>query len=179
MLTLVPSHPVAPTLVIAVGNPDRGDDALGPLVAERVAALALPHVEVLVDFQLQIEHIVDLARRTEVIFVDASASGDAPYTWRAVAPAAGRSAWTHALSPPALLDGFRRITGTVPPAASVVAVRGYAFGLGRPLSARASTNLEAAYAALATRLQRSSAEARPAGRTWPSRRRSAPPRSAR
>ena len=90
MLTLVPSGPVAPTLVIAVGNPERGDDALGPLLAERLAALGMPGVEVLTDFQLQIEHTVDLARRAEVILVDASASGPAPFTWRTVEPAADR-----------------------------------------------------------------------------------------
>ena len=34
------------TLVIGVGNPDRGDDGVGPAVASRVAALGLPGVRV-------------------------------------------------------------------------------------------------------------------------------------
>lgn len=33
-------------LVLGVGNPDRGDDAVGPAVAERIAALDLPGVRV-------------------------------------------------------------------------------------------------------------------------------------
>ena len=41
---------VAPTLVFAVGNPSRGDDAVGPLLAEKLAAADVPGVEVLVDF---------------------------------------------------------------------------------------------------------------------------------
>ena len=39
---------VAPTLVFAVGNLSRGDDAVGPLLAERLEAAAVPGVEVLV-----------------------------------------------------------------------------------------------------------------------------------
>ena len=34
------------TLVVGVGNPDRGDDGVGPVVAARVAALGLPGVRV-------------------------------------------------------------------------------------------------------------------------------------
>ena len=36
-------------LVLATGNPSRGDDALGPLLAERLEDAALAGVEVLVD----------------------------------------------------------------------------------------------------------------------------------
>ncbi|MBL9110068.1 MAG: hypothetical protein JNM74_12375, partial [Myxococcales bacterium] len=51
----------APVLVIGIGNPSRGDDALGPAVVARLeellrAELAGGQVETLVDFQLQIEH---------------------------------------------------------------------------------------------------------------------------
>ncbi len=35
-------------LVVGIGNPSRGDDAVGPLVADRVARLGLPNVEVVV-----------------------------------------------------------------------------------------------------------------------------------
>ncbi len=37
------------TLVVGIGNPFRGDDGVGPYVAERVAALHLPDVEVVVE----------------------------------------------------------------------------------------------------------------------------------
>jgi hypothetical protein len=48
-----------PILVFAWGNPSRGDDALGPLFAERIEALGLPGVECLTDFQLQVEHALE------------------------------------------------------------------------------------------------------------------------
>jgi len=145
-----------PTLVIGIGNPSRGDDALGPLALERLAAMRLPRVELLTDFQLQVEHALDLAGRTEVIFVDASVAAQAPYEFASVLAAADTSATTHALSPAAVLDTCRRVVGP-PPAAHVLAIRGYAFELGEPLSADARRNLDAAVAMLAARLR---AEAR-------------------
>ena len=42
----------APLLVIGIGNPSRGDDAIGPLAIERLGALGLPDTELLTDFQL-------------------------------------------------------------------------------------------------------------------------------
>ena len=67
----------APLLVLGVGNPSRGDDALGPLFIERAAEalkerVAAGELELLTDFQLQIEHALDLEGRRRVVFVDAS-----------------------------------------------------------------------------------------------------------
>ncbi|HTN80845.1 MAG TPA: hydrogenase maturation protease, partial [Acidimicrobiales bacterium] len=81
----------APLLVLGVGNPSRGDDALGPLFVERLSEL-LAHevsngdVEVLTDFQLQIEHALDLTGRAKVVFVDASVSAAAPFEFSRVEP---------------------------------------------------------------------------------------------
>ena len=61
----------APVLVFGWGNPSRGDDALGPLFVEAVEAMKLPGIECLTDFQLQVEHALDLRRRSRILFVDA------------------------------------------------------------------------------------------------------------
>ncbi len=143
---------VAPKLVLAIGNPSRGDDALGPMLLERLGALALAEVELLTDFQLQVEHALDLVGREEVTLVDADASGAAPFRFSAVSPRADRSATTHALSPAALLDTYRRVVDAPIPPTWLLAIRGYSFELGAPLSAQAATNLEAAVAMLAARL---------------------------
>ena len=148
-----------PRLVIGIGNPSRGDDALGPLALERLARLALPDVELLTDFQLQVEHALDLERRSEVIFIDASVGAQAPFEWRPIAPKADASASTHALSPSAVLETYRRIIGA-PPAAHVLAIRGYAFELGEPLSGAAAANLDAAVALLAARFRERSTAGR-------------------
>ena len=68
----------APLLVLAVGNPSRGDDALGPLLLERLQADgwdAGGQVELLCDFQLQVEHTLDLQGRSAVLLVDAARPG--------------------------------------------------------------------------------------------------------
>jgi len=155
MLTLDAPVDVKPTLVLCVGNSSRGDDALGPLLAERIAALGRPDVEVLCEFQLQVEHALDLVGRRAVIFVDASASGPAPYAWMPVQPGADRSVTTHALSPAAVLDCYRQVIGAPLPPAWLLAVRGSSFELGAPLSVRAAIHLEAAISELlGTRLFR-------------------------
>jgi len=41
-----PSVGAAPALVVGLGSPDRGDDAVGPAVARRVARLRLPGIQV-------------------------------------------------------------------------------------------------------------------------------------
>ena len=134
-----------PVLVFAWGNPSRGDDALGPALLERLEAEgdALPHVEFLTDFQLQIEHAVDLEGRDLVLFVDADLGAEPPFELRRVEPEADIGYTTHAMSPGALLAVYRRIEGEPPPA-FVLAIRGYAFELGTPLSPDAEGNLEAA-----------------------------------
>lgn len=141
------SEAPAPLLLLAVGNPSRGDDALGPRLLEHLQAKRLAHVELLTDFQLQVEHVLDLVGRQAVVFVDAAASGPAPYAFYRVGPHRDASHSSHALSPQALLDVYSRLYGA-PPAAHVLAIRGYDFSLGAELSARARDNLVAAEARL-------------------------------
>ena len=158
MLSLQPPSGVAPVLVLAIGNPSRGDDALGPLAAQELAALALPGVEVLTDFQLQVEHALDLLGRRRVVFVDAAAAGDSPFELRPLLPSADASHSSHSLSPAAVLDAYRRLTGTEPPPSRLLAIRGHDFELGAPPSGAASANLQAALAALTPLLQGSVAQ---------------------
>jgi hydrogenase maturation protease len=151
-----PANGMLPVLVIGIGNPSRGDDAIGPLAIERLAGLALPATELLTDFQLQVEHALDLVGRREVVFIDAAASGPAPFGFEPVKPAAQASAITHALTPAAVLEAFVRVTDAPLPAAFVLAVRGYDFELGAALSDTAATNLDAALAMLTARLEATS-----------------------
>jgi hydrogenase maturation protease len=144
---------VAPTLVIAIGNPSRGDDAIGPLVAERLQALGLPDVEVLTDFQLQVEYLLDLMGRSEVVFVDASVSAVEPFEFAPLQPHWDPTITTHAMSPASLLEAYPGFAGEPPPPARVAAIRGYSFELGAPLSARAAVNLKAAFDVLVAHLE--------------------------
>lgn len=146
---LKPDGPVAPLLVFAYGNPSRGDDALGPLFAQRAAALPAvaartAQIEFLTDFQLQVEHALDLVGRRSVLFVDASASGDEPALLAPVLPARDASFSSHALSPAAVLQAYVDVLGEAPPPTQVLAIRGYEFELGQDLSPAAAAALDAA-----------------------------------
>lgn len=135
----------APVLVLAIGNPSRGDDALGPLLATRLEAAALAGVEVITDFQLQVEHALDLVGRELVIFVDAGTGTAAPFELRRVHPAADFLHTSHALSPEALLATYERVVGHVSAETWLLCVRGESFELGDPLSASAVSSAAAAF----------------------------------
>lgn len=63
-------------LIIGYGSPIRGDDAIGPLVADRLAeAGVLEGVTVLSRHILTAELVADLAAHDRVIFLDASVEG--------------------------------------------------------------------------------------------------------
>jgi hydrogenase maturation protease len=138
----------APVLVLAAGNPSRGDDAIGPLLAERLEAAGLPGVEVLTDFQWQVEHALELEGRALTIFVDAGIATAAPYELRAVASSSRLLHTTHALEPGAVLETYHRVTGSAPPPALLLCVRGESFELGEALTPAANLHLEAAWARL-------------------------------
>ena len=62
---------VADILVIGYGNELRGDDGIGPRVAEAIAAAHHPGVRVVSCFQLVPELAADLAKARLAVFVDA------------------------------------------------------------------------------------------------------------
>jgi hydrogenase maturation protease len=141
---------IAPTLIFGWGNPSRGDDALGPLLLDRVEALLADHpewgaVEFLTDFQLQVEHALDLDGRKRVLFVDASAGLlGMPYSVVRLEPERDTSFTTHALSPQGVMQVYQEIRAVPPPPCHLLAIAGEEFELGCDLSAAASANLEAA-----------------------------------
>ena len=138
-------QPANPDLIFTWGNPSRGDDALGPALYELLQQENLSGVDVLTDFQLQIEHSIDLEGRKRVLFVDASTSAEAPFELSRVQPEQDASYTTHAMSPQALLSVYRQVNGCAPPPAWLLSIRGYEFGLGQPLSTAANKHLLAAF----------------------------------
>lgn len=148
---LIRGDPVAPLLVFGYGNPSRGDDALGPLFIDRAADLPAVRarageVEFLTDFQLQVEHALDLVGRRAVLFVDASASCPAPFALEQILPVRDASFSSHELSPAAVLQAYVDVVGKAPPPTQVLAIRGQDFELGQDLSRAAATALDAALA---------------------------------
>jgi hydrogenase maturation protease len=134
-----------PILIFTWGNPSRGDDALGPAMYDLLEQNIPDGVEILTDFQLQIEHAIDLDGRVRVLFVDASTSASAPFEIHPLKPERDASYTTHAMSPESLLSVYRQVNRREPPPAWLLSIRGYEFGLGLPLSFKARHNLNAAF----------------------------------
>lgn len=135
----------APLLVFGWGNLSRGDDALGPLfvntLREQLPPALATQVDFLDDYQLQIEHALDLVGRTQVLFVDASLSAAAPFEVHALQPATDESISTHSLSPQALMQVYQDVQGQPPPTCLMLAIRGDSFELGEPPSDTAQQHL--------------------------------------
>jgi hydrogenase maturation protease len=140
----------APVVIFAVGNPSRGDDAIGPELYGRLAkwleneGLA-DQFELIEDFQLQIEHALDLQGRQLALFIDAGENTPAPYTFKQIAPDTGIAHTTHELPPEAVLQVYLQTEGSEPPPSFVLCVRGEKFELGEPLSVSASGYVDAAF----------------------------------
>jgi len=145
----------APVVIFAVGNPSRGDDALGPECYGQLEKwlnneMLADQFELIEDFQLQIEHALDLQGRQLALFIDAGARTPGPFTFERVVPATGGAYTTHELPPEAVLQVYRQTEGEEPPPAFVLCIRGEQFELGEPLSVAATRHLQAALALLQT-----------------------------
>lgn len=146
-------------VVFGIGNESRGDDALGPLLLRRLEAACHPEVETIEDYQLQIEHALDLVDAELALFIDAGTGTPAPYAFYEIAPERGLAPTSHALAPEAVLAVYERVQGKAPPPAFVLCARGESFELGEGLSAAARDHLEMAWRFLSDLLFRPGASA--------------------
>lgn len=141
-------------LVVGLGSPDRGDDAVGPAVAADVAALGLAGVEVVTHEDPTA--LVDLwSDRDLAVVVDAVCSGAPPGSVTVLetggdARPLPESAWagtgrggTHAFGLAAAVE-LSRALHRLPPRVVVVGVEAAAFEHGEPLSPPVTEALPAA-----------------------------------
>lgn len=137
---------VKPVLVFGYGNLSRGDDALGPLLLEYLENnIDLKDIELQTDFQLQIEHALDLENRQLILFIDASVSCENAYDFIELTPTRDNSYTTHAMSPSAVLAVYQDIKKQMPPPCFLLSIKGESFELGEGLSTNAKNHLEQAY----------------------------------
>lgn len=135
-------------LIFGYGNPGRGDDALGPLVAEHIESIKSQrqwhHVDVLTAYQLQIEHVMDVADNEITLFVDAHTRCSSPYQFDRCQAEPDQSYTTHALTPDALLAVYQQVFKKTPPPCYLLSIKGESFDLGQSLSTNANSNLKLA-----------------------------------
>lgn len=135
-----------PVLIFAVGNESRGDDALGPMLLRELALWLNANnlseqFELIEDFQLQIEHSMDMKDRKWVLFIDAGMDTPAPFSFYPVQTNELPVLYSHALTPEALLRVYAQFYGEASPDAFILCIRGHSFELGEPPSPEGNANL--------------------------------------
>ncbi|MFZ0428890.1 MAG: hydrogenase maturation protease [Acidobacteriota bacterium] len=141
-------------LFLCYGNPARLDDALGAEFAAELGRRVPVGVDIEVDYQLQVEHALDVAGHECVVFVDAALDGVEPFSFQKIAPRLETSFTTHSVHPETLL-GLASSLFQARAEGYVLAIRGYEFDdFGETLSRRARRNLEAALQFAVERLEK-------------------------
>jgi hydrogenase maturation protease len=128
-------------LVIGIGNYDRGDDAAGLAVAERIRAAGLPGVGVLLLDGDQLALLDAWADADDVIVVDAVCSGSPPGTVfrfdaASALPARFGHRGSHTFSLADVVE-LGRVLGTLPARLTGYGIEGVRFDVGAPLSLEA------------------------------------------
>ena len=73
-------HLAPPVLVVGVGNRDRGEDAVGPIVVDALVRSAPGEFETLIVHDDMTDLVMRWGERTDVVVVDAMVSGREPGT---------------------------------------------------------------------------------------------------
>jgi hydrogenase maturation protease len=126
------------------GNPSRGDDGVGPWFADRYRDSVHDQFELVEDFQLQVEHLLDCREGDLLLFVDARCDDGDGYRLEEIGPSTRVAHTSHALTPRELLGHYLRVFDSPPPPAFQLTVPGFAFDLGQPMSAETAASCAAA-----------------------------------
>ncbi|MGA2194011.1 MAG: hydrogenase maturation protease [Bryobacteraceae bacterium] len=136
------------TLILAYGNPLRGDDGIGPEAGERLRSIIRdPDVEIRTMHQLTPELMEPISRAARVIFIDACKGGvPGEIRERAIEPSTSPTRFTHHATPEGLLAGARALYGRAAEA-TILTVAGAEFSLSSGLSPAAASSLDGVVAA--------------------------------
>jgi hydrogenase maturation protease len=155
---MTPQHGDGPVLVVGLGSPDRGDDAVGPTVARRVATMRLPGIQVVE--REDPTSLIDLwGGRDLAVVVDAVLSNAVPGTLVSVESGVGcaplpADAWTrtgrggtHAFGLAAAVE-LSRALHRLPRRLVLIGIEAGGLEHGEPLSAPVGGAVESAVEAI-------------------------------
>ena len=132
------------TLVIACGNPLRGDDAVGPTAADIVSSWQTPGVKVLTVHQLVPELIDEMQQVRRVLFIDAATNtDDRAFQSGVVEAKKSRRFFGHCETAANLLALLHELGGRTPDA-RFVSISALSFDHGKELTESAKSNMQAA-----------------------------------
>jgi hydrogenase maturation protease len=130
-------------LVIGYGNSLRGDDAVGPRVAEAIESLKLQGTRTLSCTLLTPELAATISRARKVVFVDATVESAAEVELRKLLPAKSSQVFGHSANPVTLLAIAQDLFGHAPEAWSL-AIPVENMDMGEQLSALAKRGVAVA-----------------------------------
>ena len=139
------SHLPEGLLVLGYGNTLRGDDGVGPKVADAIAALDLPRIHTLACPLLTPELAEPISRAQTVVFVDAAVDAPREVQLRHLTPADSSQLMAHAANPATMLALARDVFGHAPKA-WLLTIPVENLGIGEELSPLAQRGLETAIA---------------------------------
>ncbi len=145
---------IAPVAVFGIGNRSRGDDAVGPLLLDRLRAWLGARgrdrqFELFEAYQLQVENALDLEGRRLALFIDARLGSPSAVDFRRLEPPVTPvSCLTHSLEPAAILQVQRQVGEGAPPPAYALGVSAVSFELGEGLSENSRRAAEKAWGLL-------------------------------
>ncbi|HOJ27701.1 MAG TPA: hydrogenase maturation protease [Spirochaetota bacterium] len=133
-------------LVYGYGNPGRQDDGLGVELALRIEndEYLSKYVDVDYNYQLNIEDALTISEYDLVIFADAALNIDNPYELTKIQPAHTITFTTHELSAESILALCQDLYNKKPES-YILAIRGYEWEMGLPMTSKAKCNLDDAY----------------------------------
>lgn len=138
------------TLVLACGNPLRGDDGVGPAAADAIRSWQVPGVKVVTVHQFTPELIDELIPVARVLFIDAAIStAEGPFDSCLLEPKRSRRFFGHFETPANLLALLYELEGRTPEA-WLVTISAYTFDHGDTLSEHAAARLPLALAWIRT-----------------------------
>ena len=145
-------------LVIGVGNRDRGDDAVGPIVCDRIGRLGLPDVDTIVFEGSVLDLPIHWSAADRVVIVDAAEPAGQPgrittvdgLVTRLVAPGAVS---THTIDVGAAIE-LARVLGRLPTELSIIGIEGTEFEFDAPLTPLVQQSAERIVAAINRRVAR-------------------------
>lgn len=136
-------------LLQGVGNPSRGDDALGPLLIEAFAER--PDVDKEWVYQLQVEQAEQWSHYETVIVVDAHVNLEKSIVWKELAPStdATLGITSHQVAPETVLSLNHAYFAPHRPRVFLLGLKALSFELGEELTPQAREALQEGLAHLA------------------------------
>ena len=131
------------TLVIACGNPLRGDDGVGPAAADIVKSWQMPGTRVLAVHQLVPELIGEMNGVQRVLFIDAGTNIEGAFQAGVVQPKKSRRFFGHHETPANLLALMHELEGRAPNAWQV-SISARSFDHSEKMTRQAQEHLNAA-----------------------------------